>query len=741
MPRKEKVRVGFPGTSREIEVEVQDGDQSPWELGDEFRVVGTPVPRLDGADKVTGRAKYAYDVNPKGLCHAVVLRSPHPAATVKSIDLSAAEAVKGVVAALSVPAGSSVNFAGQEVAAVAAETEDIARDALAKIRVEYATRPFVVDVEAARAEGAPSVFPDGRSNVNEGRGVNRHGDKLEEALAESDAVVSEIYRTQVQTHTCLETHGCVAQFEKDGTLTVWASTQATNGWQRALERRYELSGKVRVLTHHMGGGFGSKFGPRLVELWCVDLAKKADRPVKLMCDRKGEHLATGNRPNSVQSFRGGAKKDGTLTALEIHTFGTGGTAGGARCANPVFYDFPVVVKTEADVHTNAGPACAMRAPGYPQGVYAMDSFMDELAAAIEMDPLEFRKKNDRDPIRQAEYDIGAKEIGWDRRQPDGAGEGPIVRGLGMANATWHQAGGGSWQVETRVSPEGVVEIRNAVQDIGTGTRTILAIAAAEELGVAAEEVRVFIGDTTFAAGPGSGGSTTAPSMFPAARNSAANARAALFEAIAPKLGVAADQLALTGDGRIAAGPGEPGKVLTFREACALLPEAGIVATGRRFPNYDGFQNSVAGTQFVEVEVDRETGVVRVLKVVAVQDCGKVIDKLTAESQVIGAVIGGIGYALFEDRILDPNEGRMVNPDLLFYKIPGAAEMPEIVPILFDVAQGKNNAGVMGLGEPPAIPTAAAIANAVANATGARVREIPITPDRLLAAIDAAGRGG
>jgi xanthine dehydrogenase YagR molybdenum-binding subunit len=735
MAGKKKIRVGFDGDNREIEVPVVDGDADPWQHGDEHAVIGGRYPRLDGPDKVTGRAKYSYDINLPGLCHAKLLRSPHPAATVTSIDLTAAKAVPGVVAALSVKKGTNLLYQGQEVAAVAAETEEIARDALRKIRVEYETRPFVVTADDAMKEGAPGVFPGTKTNVRRARGRAKNAEKLEEALAASHRVVTATYRTQVQTHACLETHGCVAKWEDDGGLTVWASTQATNAWQSNFNRMYGLRGKVKVLTHHMGGGFGSKFGPRVFENWCVELARRANRPVKFMAERKGEHLGTGNRPDSTQMFRGGVTKDGKITALSIDDYGTGGTSGaGAR--NDLFYDVPVVVKTARNVFTNAGPACAMRAPGFPQGVFALDSFVDELAASIGMDPVALRKKNDKDPVRNAQYDVAMKEIGWDRRKPDGRGKGSVVRGFGMANTQWFNAGGGSYRVDGSILPDGTVEVRSAVQDIGTGTRTILAAALAEELGLRPEHVTARIGDTSYPAAPGSGGSTTAPSIFPAARNTGVLLRNALFEVVAPALDSKADRL-VAKDARITAT--DTKKSVSFAQACALLPPTGITETGQRKPNFAGYKNMVAGTQFAEVEVDKDTGIVTVIRIVAVQDCGQVIDRLTAESQVIGAVIGGLSYALYEDRILDRNHGKMVNPDLLSYRIAGAREMPDIVPIMFDVANGKNNAGMMGLGEPPAIPTAGAIANAVANATGARVRELPITPDRVLAALEGSGR--
>ncbi|MHC4472562.1 MAG: xanthine dehydrogenase family protein molybdopterin-binding subunit, partial [Planctomycetota bacterium] len=249
MGEKMKVKVGFPADSKIIEVEIPDGDERPWGLDTKLSVVGTDVPRVDGAEKVTGRAKYSYDVDLPGLCHAKVLRSPHAAAMVRSIDLAAAEATKGVVATVAVRPGTTLRHQGQEIAAIAAETEEIARDALAKIAVEYEVLPHVLTADAARKDGAPLVNRKARTNVRRGRGGNPKA--TEEALAKSDRRVEATYRTQVQTHTCLETHGCVARWEEDGSLTVWASTQATGAWFGGMNNRFGLRGKVRVVTHHM----------------------------------------------------------------------------------------------------------------------------------------------------------------------------------------------------------------------------------------------------------------------------------------------------------------------------------------------------------------------------------------------------------------------------------------------------------------------------------------------------------
>jgi xanthine dehydrogenase YagR molybdenum-binding subunit len=288
-------------------------------------------------------------------------------------------------------------------------------------------------------------------------------------------------------------------------------------------------------------------------------------------------------------------------------------------------------------------------------------------------------------------------------------------------------------VDVILGQDGVVEVHNGAQDIGTGTKTVLAVIVAEELGLDPAKLVVRMGDTQLPPGPGSGGSTTAPSVGPAARNAGAAARKAVSEAAAKKLGCGADAVKLAG-GKVTGG----GRSMTFAEACRLLPEERVRVSGQREANYRTYRGGVAGCQFAEVEVDVDTGHVKPIKIVAIQDAGRVISKLTFESQVLGGVIQGISYALYEDRLLDRNAGTQVNADFLNYKIAGAADMPEIVPVAFSVANAGNNCGMAGLGEPPTIPTAAAIANAVFNATGARMRSLPITPARMLAALSKKG---
>jgi xanthine dehydrogenase YagR molybdenum-binding subunit len=342
--------------------------------------------------------------------------------------------------------------------------------------------------------------------------------------------------------------------------------------------------------------------------------------------------------------------------------------------------------------------------------------VDEAAEAIGMDPMEFRRRIDGNETRQAQYAMGAKRFDWrkKRRVKPGAGKGPVKTGVGMGSCIWYQGGGPGSAVHVTVHRDGSVEVSNGAQDIGTGTRTLLAVIVAEVLGLEVDDIKVNLGQTQWPAGPGSGGSTTAPTLGPCARAAAEKAKEAL-------------------------GLGERADARAFRKACAKMEGESRTFEGTRPRTYGQFHRQVAGVQFAEVSVDTETGVVKVDRVLAIQDCGRTVNRMLAESQVIGGVINGISYALFEERHLDPATGRQLNPDLEGYRIAGAKDIPDVEAVLFDVANAGNNVGMMGLGEPPKVPTAGAIANAVYHATGARVRELPITPDRVLAALEREGR--
>lgn len=755
---KKKLRLGFNGKFEEKDVEIAAGDPEPWDPSRKFSLLGTRVARLDGPAKATGTARYASDVRLPGMLYGRILRSPHASSTVVSINIAEALRMPGVKAAILIAKpGDTLRFAGQEVAAVAADTPERALDAMGAIRVAYEPRPFVVDPAAARKPEAPLVFekkvetktsagdmpsaakPLGRKGNVQGPRSSSKGD-VEQAFRQSDAVVEGTYTTQVQTHTALETHGIVAHWEGDE-LTVWASTQGIFSVRDELSETLQVpKAKVHVITEYMGGGFGAKFGARTEGVTAAKLAREARAPVKLFLDRKEEHLAAGNRPSAEQWIKASATKDGKLTALQLLVHGNGGTNGGTGTSGPLknVYACDNVKTDEFDVFTNAGPSAAMRAPGHPQGAFALEATMDELAAKLGMDPLEFRMKNDPSEVRREEFRIGAERIGWATRDARRQGADPtILRGVGMGAAVWYNTGGTGPKATVTVHRDGSAEVVHGLQDLGTGARTMVGIVAAEELGLPLERVSVRIGDTRMPYGPGSGGSTTTPSSAPAIRAAAFHAVRRIAETLAKDWGMDAQDVTYA-DGVFSGGA----KRLAWKEACAKLPAEGLSADAERAENHaDAWKRFTAGAQFAEVEVDTETGLVRVKKIVAVHDCGLVVNALTAESQVQGGVIQGISYALYENRVLDNQTGRMVNPNVDQYKIVGALDVPEIEVLFVPVWDGVNNTHSVGIGEPSTVPTAAAIANAVSHAIGARIRSLPITPESVLAALDGKRAGG
>ena len=698
-----------------------------WGEASESRLIGKRIPRLSGRDKVTGKAKYTFDINRPGMLYGRILRSEVAHANVIDVDLSEAEALPGVKAAIQiVEVGNKIRYQGQEIAAVAAETDDIAKDALRLIRVELEELPYVVTEEDAMAEGAPQIRDDWAGNQSNPN-VRQEGD-LTDGFAQAAVEVEATYHTPVQTHVCLETHGNVAEWEDEQNLTVWASTQAVFGVRRDLAGAFNLpANQVRVITEHMGGGFGSKFSPGIEGLKVAELARITGRPVKLMLTRKAEHLVGGNRPSMTQHVRAGATGDGRLIAYDMKGHGTGGISSGAGFNAPYVYEVPNSRTERVNVAVNAGNQRAMRAPGHPQGAFAMDSLMDELAEKLGMNPLEFRRINDSNETRQAQYTLGAQEIGWHRRNSvPGAGDAVKKRGIGVGSGQWGGGGGRGTQARVTINADGTVEAVTGTQDIGTGIRTAIAIIVAEEFGLAPTDITVKVGDS----GPGlpsggSGGSQTTASVAPVIKTAAAAAKQKLFERIAPQLNAPVADLRV--GNRTIYVVSDRTKTIKWELATGQLgmetiSEGGEWDEALRHPG-------VAGTQFAEVEVDTETGEIRVLKIVAVQDCGLAINRLTTESQINGGVIMGLGQALLEERFMDAQTGRMLNANLEDYKVPGTFEIPEIKSIVFD-----THRKVTGVGEPPCIPTLGAIANAVYNAIGVRIRALPITPDKILTAL-------
>jgi xanthine dehydrogenase YagR molybdenum-binding subunit len=457
----------------------------------------------------------------------------------------------------------------------------------------------------------------------------------------------------------------------------------------------------------------------------------------MMLDRKEEHLASGNRPSSGSKIKAGVSADGLVTAFDAETWGTGGAGAGAGFPLPYIYVFPNRRRKHRDIYTNAGPQRAMRAPGHPQGCFHTEMLMDELADKLRMDPVAFRIKNlppeAPNAMWRSYFPMAAERFGWNRRHaPGDPTPGPIKKGMGCAANRWGGGGQGT-RAHCEINPDGSVVIRCGTQDIGVGTKTIVAMITAETLGIPMSLVKAEIGDSNYPFSGGSGGSTTAPAVSPAIRVTSGMALDALRAKVAPGLGVDPAVL-VASNGRIHA-KDDPSKGLAWKDACKQLGMEPIAVDGQWERGLSA--SGTSGVQFAEVEVDIETGVTKVSRITCVQDCGLVVDELTAESQCIGGIIGGVNYALFEDRILDRVTGHMVNPNMEWYHIAGTADIPKIDIKLMN----QPERGVIGIGEPPTISTAAAVANAVANAIGARIRSIPITPDKVITALAERERTG
>lgn len=737
MTGEHEMKVGFPGHEEKKTVKVADGDLLPWDLDTKFSTVGSDHDRVDGLAKASGRAKYSYDINLPGMLYGAILRAKVARGTLKTLVIDEAKTMPGVsaVIALKKP-GARIRWQGDEIAAVAAKTLDQARDALEKIQADFDAEKHNVDV--LQAEGAPTVDEHGQVTT-----PWPAGEGVDAGIAAAANTHTGTYRTEVQTHSSLETHGMVAKWDGDN-LELWASTQATFGVRqiaRALREQGYQVGDVQVHAEYVGGGFGSKFTPGAEGLAAASLAKETKAPVKLMLDRFEEHTCTGNRPSAIMQVRAGTDEKGKLTTWDWRSWGGPGWDGNGNAQFPVHYVPQAGMRrAHAALKTDTDRERPMRAPSLPQGYFGAELFLDELAVKIGMDPLAFRVLNDPQVIRGAQWQLGAEKFGWQKARnpkpgtPREGDDARYLRGAGLASARWGTLGGPGATVICRIHADGTVESRNGAQDIGTGMKTVMAVLTAEELGLQPDQIRVSMGHTTDPGGPASGGSNTTPTMAPAVRQSAGLAKVKLAELVAKHLGVEPDKIAFTG-GKVGA-PAEAGKqMLTFAEACKLIGPNPLEATGTRLPNYAVFNSDgVCGCQFAEVQVDTWTGLVRVLRMLGVQDCGLVIAKKQAESQVLGAMIQGFTFALHEQRIMDRRSGRMLNGDFLNYKIAGPGDMPPMETVMFSVANGGNNVGAAGLGEPPSVAAPAAIANAVFNAIGVPVRHLPITPDKVLAAL-------
>jgi len=709
-----------------------------WPPADKRTLIGKRISRIDGPWKSSGRAKYSYDVNREGLLQGKILYSPQAHAKVVSIDTSEAEKMPGVKAVqIMTPAGLEVMWEGQPVVALAAETEDQARDALRKIKVVYDPLPYLVEDAMPAKAGA---------NFSKELTERTTGDPST-AIQQAEVVSQGMYGSPVITHCCMESHGQVSEWQGDK-LTVWASTQNVSGIGNELSEGLAgddikvAANQTEIITPVMGGGFGSKFAADNWGVACASLAKKAGRPVKLLLERDQELMTAGARPSMYASVKVGAKKDGTLLAWDSQSWGTGGPTAGGIPSIPYIFRIPNTRVKHTAVLTNIGPERAWRAPNHPQMCLITMCALDDLADKLQMDPYDLFLKNiDITGARSTEYKQelpkAAELMDWKKKwHPRGdMTPGPVKRGVGLAIHTWGGRGNPS-NCAAKIHPDGSAEVALGSQDLGTGARTIIGIVAAETYGLPLEAVTVEIGDSKYPPAGPSGGSTTTGGVTTATRRAATDALNQLFAVVAPSLGAKPEEVeAVAGRVRVAS---DPSKSLSWKQACAKLGATTITGTGKTSP--DLMSGGVGGVQMAEVSVDTETGVVRMEKMVAVQDCGLVIDLKTAESQVLGALIMGVTYSLYEEKIMDQQTGRCLNPNMEFYKLAGIGDVGELV-VHMMTGPGYDDRGVIGLAEPPVVSPGAAISNAVANAIGVRVPHIPLTPPRVLAALEAHSKGG
>jgi len=749
-------------------------------------VIGERVPRVDARAKATGAAQYTDDLSLPGMLHGRILRSPLPHARVVRIDASRAKALPGVRAVVTgddLPAvrygnwrlfpetqdemalaRGKVRFVGDEVAAVAAVDRDTADEALALLEVEYEPLPAVFDLDASLAEGAPLVHERTPGNTSVARRI-AYGD-LDAGFAASDYVREDVFTLQAVSHAYLEPCSSLAVADGQGRVTLYTSTQTPYIIQCLLASALGLrENEVRVVKPHVGGGFGGKMELRAWDVCAAHLARTTGRPVKFTLTRQ-EELTAGRRrhPMRIRS-RVGMKRDGTLLAKEltVHLDGGAYNSMGPTATflvgnfGAMLYRFPAYRYSGTHVYTNKAPAGAMRGFGAPQALFVTESQMNIAAEELGIDPIELRLRNamrpgDRIPdvatVSTCAFSECLERVaqmsGWkEKRRAGGAG-----RGIGVGCYSFITGGVFNWfdtkypfsAAEVRAYADGTVHLFTMAADIGQGCDTVLAQILAQELGLRMEDVTVTAGDTAMTpkADLGTWGSRVTLMAGNAVRAAAHEVREQLFRVLSMRFDLNVVHEMECADG-VVRSKSRRDRSMPFGEAVAAAQRLArgepVVGRGSYTPRDMGLVTPTFsfGAQVAEVEVDRETGLVRVAKIHTAHDCGRVLNPTAVEGQVDGSVQMALGYALCEELVVE--EGRTLNTSFLDYKIPTAPDMPEMVQECVDSDEPRGPFGAKETGEGPVSPTAPAIAEAVWHATGYRSRDLPITPEKVLRGID------
>lgn len=757
------------------------------------QVTGKPIDRVDGRLKVMGAARYAAEFPQENIAYGVIIQSTIAKGRIKDIDASAAEKAPGVLAVithrnapkLNLPAGDSplrgkpgekmvplqsdkIHYDGQHIGVVVAETFEHALHAAMLVRVTYDEQQPTVSIEQGLSEAyQPSQFF--------GQEVQTHRGDAAKALAEADVKIEQTYTTPIEHHNPMEPSASIAVWNGDD-LTIYDSTQWVIGTCKAIADALGIPDeKVRIISHYVGGGFGCKGWMWWYPVLAAVAARKVGRPVKLVLSRQQMFTSCGHRQRTIQEFVLGATRDGKLTAIKHVTTGQTSEVDefveACGLTTQMLYACPNLKVAHNLVRVNTGTPTAMRAPGQAPGTFALESAMDELAYKLGLDPVELRIINHADVNPQTGkpwsskylkecYHRGAEAFGWSQRNPvpGSMRDGDDLIGWGMATATYPSYRSPA-SAKAQLFMDGRAVVSSATHDIGTGTYTIMTQIAADALGLPALAIEFKLGDSSMPLAPVAGGSQSAASVGPAVQGAAEALRSkvigiAIANPTSPLYRAAADEIS-TGDGRVFL-KSDPSRSETYAEILqrsgtpmveveatantatteaptqAHNPAVRICAGKDENADLQQYAFQSFGAQFAEVRVNPRLGQVRVTRFVSAVDAGRILNHKTARSQMMGGIIFGIGMALMEETILDPHSGRLVVRNLADYHVPVHADVGEIEVLFIDKPDPRiSTLGVRGVGEIGITGVAAAIANAVYHATGRRIRDLPMTPDKLL----------